>query len=74
VIPLHKKGSKLDASNYRGISKLLAIPKLLENVITPHLQHLCTSCCYASSTTLVDDLGVLLDPKLKFSDHMTWFL
>jgi len=40
---LHKKGSKLDASNYRGTSKLSAIPKLFENVITPHLQHLCRS-------------------------------
>jgi len=27
VIPLHKKGNKLNASNYRGISKLSAIPK-----------------------------------------------
>jgi len=38
-----KKGSKLDASNYRGISKLSAIPKRFENVIIPHLQHLCRS-------------------------------
>jgi len=43
MIPLHKKGSKLDASNYWGISKLSAIPKLFENVITPHLKHLCRS-------------------------------
>jgi len=28
VIPLHKKGSKLNACNYRGIKKLSAITKL----------------------------------------------
>jgi len=43
VMPFHKKGSKLNASYYRGISKLSAIPKLFENVITSHLQHLCRS-------------------------------
>ena len=43
IIPLLKKGSKSEASNYRGISKLSAIPKFFENVITPHLQHLCRS-------------------------------
>jgi len=43
VIPLHKKGSKLDASNCSEISKLSAILKLFENVITPNLQHLCRS-------------------------------
>ena len=43
IIPLHKKGSKSDAKNYRGIAKLSAIPKLFEKVLTPHLQHLCKS-------------------------------
>jgi len=43
VILLHKKCSKLDASNDRGISKMSAIPKLFENIITPHLHHLCRS-------------------------------
>jgi len=38
VIPLHKNGSKLDARNYRGISKLSAI-----YIITPYLQHVCRS-------------------------------
>jgi hypothetical protein len=43
IIPLLKKGSKSDATNYRGISKLSAIPKFFENVLTPHLQHFCRS-------------------------------
>jgi len=40
---VHKKGSKLNACKYRGISKLSAIPRLFENIITPHLQHSCRS-------------------------------
>jgi len=43
VIPLHKKESKFTACNYRGISKISAIPKLFQNIITPHLQHSCRS-------------------------------
>jgi len=46
VTPLHKKGSKVEANNYRGISKLSAIPKLFEHIITPHLQHHCMSAIY----------------------------
>jgi len=33
----------LNACNYRGVSKLSAISKLFENIITPHLQHSCRS-------------------------------
>jgi len=43
VIPLHKKSSKVEACNYRGISKLSEVPKLIENIITSDLQHLCRS-------------------------------
>jgi len=38
-----QKGAKADAQNYRGISKLSAIPKAFERIITSHLQHLCSS-------------------------------
>lgn len=39
IIPLFKSGSKMDVSNYRGIAKLSAIPKLLEKIITGMLTH-----------------------------------
>lgn len=37
VIPIHKSGSRSEISNYRGIAKLSAIPKLFEKVITLQL-------------------------------------
>jgi len=43
IIPLHKKGAKAGAQNYRSISKLSAIPKAFERIITSHLQHLCST-------------------------------
>lgn len=39
IMPLFKSGSKLDVTNYRGIAKLSAIPKLLEKMITDTLKH-----------------------------------
>jgi len=43
IFPLHKEGAKADDQNYKGISKLSAIPKAFEHIITSHLQHLCSS-------------------------------
>jgi len=40
IIPLHKKGAKADAQNYRGFSKLYIA---FQRIITSHLQHLCSS-------------------------------
>jgi len=34
IQPLHKSGNKADIANYRGITKLSAIPKLFEQVLT----------------------------------------
>lgn len=39
LIPLHKSGSLIDASNYRGIAKLNAIPKLFEKLVTNSISH-----------------------------------
>lgn len=39
IIPLYKSGNKNSVSNYRGIAKLSAIPKLLEKIITDSLSH-----------------------------------
>lgn len=34
VVPIHKSGCKQDISNYRPISKIQCIPKLLEKIVT----------------------------------------
>lgn len=39
IIPLFKSGAKSDISNYRGIAKLSAIPKLFEKLIYNTLSH-----------------------------------
>lgn len=39
IIPLFKSGSKSNITNYRGIAKLSAIPKLFEKCITGSLCH-----------------------------------
>lgn len=39
IIPLFKSGNKSNVSNYRGIAKLSAIPKLFEKCITDFLVH-----------------------------------
>ena len=39
MIPLHKSGSLINVSNYRGIAKLSAIPKLFEKLVTDIVSH-----------------------------------
>lgn len=39
LIPLHKSGSLINVSNYRGIAKLSAIPKLFEKLVTDIISH-----------------------------------
>ena len=41
IIPIHKSGSRNNISNYRGIAKLSAIPKLFEQLLTEHLTFQC---------------------------------
>ncbi|XP_044751634.1 uncharacterized protein LOC123311635 [Coccinella septempunctata] len=41
ITPIFKKGDKLDPSNYRPISILSAVSKVLERIISDHLQQFC---------------------------------
>ena len=34
TIPLYKSGNRSNISNYRGIAKLIAIPKFMEELVT----------------------------------------
>jgi hypothetical protein len=46
IIPLHKSGNKSNITNYRGIAKLSALPKLFEKIITDQI-----SRCVSSFTS-----------------------
>ena len=44
VVPIHKSGIKHDVCNYRPISKILCIPKLLEKIVTSKLSPQINMC------------------------------
>jgi hypothetical protein len=51
VVPIHKKGDKTDCSNYRGISLLTVLNKILSNIL------LCRLTPYADETIGVHYCG-----------------
>jgi len=62
-----------DVQNYKGISKLFAIPKTFKRIITSHLQHLCSSLISTfvkrrSTTTNLLDLTSFV--KDRFSGEL----
>ena len=41
TIPIYKKGSKMDPDNYRGISLISCLYKLLTAILNKRLEHFC---------------------------------
>lgn len=76
IIPLHKKGSRSNIENYRGIAKLSAIPKVFEQIITCQLQHMCKSLmspyqhgfvrCRSTTTNLLEFSSLVRDGFLSY--------
>ncbi|SPP90099.1 blast:Protein Wnt-5, partial [Drosophila guanche] len=73
IIPLHKKSSKSDAKNYRGISKLSDIPKMFEKILTPHLQHLCKSLISPAQHGFIRIPNIHLQTDVIYTDFSKTF-
>lgn len=58
IVPIHKKGSKLDVSNYRGVSLLNNFGKMLEKIVYGHIYAATKLCIPASQHGFVKSRSV----------------
>ena len=58
VIPLHKKGAKTEADNYRGITLLSVMGKLFTRILNSRL------------TAWAEEYGVYIESQTGFREHM----
>lgn len=78
VVPLFKSGNKSSVSNFRPISLLPCIAKLLEKIIHSRLYlfkndtkfFTDAQCGFRPNMGTVDRLGVINDDRLKFDSHI----
>lgn len=69
LIPLHKSGSIINVSNYRGIAKLSAIPKLFEKLMTDIISHKISSIIDCRQHGFRKGLSTVTN-LLQFSSHI----
>jgi hypothetical protein len=76
VVPIHKKGDKTDCSNYRGISFLSTLHKILSNILlarlTPYADeiigdHQCGFRRFRSTTDRMFNIQQVLRKKWEYN-------
>jgi len=77
IVPKYKKGDKTDCSNYRGISLLPTMYKILSNILlsrlTPYAEetigdHQCGFRCSRSTTDHVFCIHLILEKKWEYNE------
>ena len=57
IVPIHKKGDRMDCNNYRGISLLSTLYKILSNILlsrmTPYANKIIGECQWRNRSTVV---------------------
>nr|CAI5841361.1 unnamed protein product [Callosobruchus analis] len=67
IIPVHKKGSKDDVSNYRPVALLSVFSKIIERIIYNRL----LSFFIDNNIFVMNQYGVKIDYSLKWSEQIT---
>ena len=76
IVPIHKKGDRMDCNNYRGISLLSTSYKILSNILlsrmTPYANEIIRDyqCGFRSNRSIVDHIfsnRQVLEKKWKYN-------
>jgi sorting nexin-29 len=76
IVPIHKKGDKIDCNNYRGISLLSTAYKILSNILLARLtayvneiigDHQCGFRCNRSTTDQIFYIRQILEKKWEYN-------
>ena len=69
VLPLHKKGDKLLGSNYRPVSHISEMSKIVEYAV--HSQFMTTSQVTTSFTTIIMAIWLIMEQQRHLSSSLT---
>ena len=82
IVPIHKKGDKTDCNNYRSISLLPTMYKILSNILLSRLipyaeevigDHQCGFRCNRSTTDHIFCIRQILEEKWEYNEAVHQF-